>query len=102
MLPRPPPPCQRDPRHQTRNQNIILPKSSRLRKPWVLQELNLLSQSVGALTYYTIIKQCIVVSDGDIIPPYDTMGIIPQLYIRTNRRETSTFTQPFQPIHVFF
>jgi hypothetical protein len=41
-------------------------------------------QSVGALAYYTIIIQCIVVSDGGIIPSYNTAGILPQLYIRTN------------------
>ncbi len=50
------------------------------------------AQSVGALAYYTIIIQCIVVSDGDIIPPYNITGIIPQLYIWTNN--------PLQPMHV--
>ncbi len=31
------------------------------------------AQSVGALAYYTTIIQCIVVSDGGIIPPYNMM-----------------------------
>jgi hypothetical protein len=41
-------------------------------------------QSVGALAYYTIIIQCIVISDGGIIPPYNITSIILQLYIWTN------------------
>jgi hypothetical protein len=45
------------------------------------------AQSVGALAYYTIIIHCIVVSSGGIISPYNTAGIIPQLYIRTNNQE---------------
>ncbi len=42
------------------------------------------AQSVGALAYYTIIIQCIVVSDGGIIPLCNTAGILSQLYIRTS------------------
>jgi hypothetical protein len=39
---------------------------------------------MGALAYYAIIIQCIVVSDGGIIPLYNIAGIILQLYIQTN------------------
>jgi hypothetical protein len=39
------------------------------------------AQFVGALAYYTIIIQCIVVSDVGIIPPYNITSIITQLYI---------------------
>jgi hypothetical protein len=39
------------------------------------------AQSVGTLAYYIIIIQCIVIFYGDIIPPYNIRGIIPQLYI---------------------
>jgi hypothetical protein len=46
--------------------------------------IKVFAQSMGALAYYTIIIQCIVVSDGGIIPLYNTAGIIPQLYIQTN------------------
>ena len=55
MLPRPSPPRRRDPRQQTRNQSTRLPKSNRLRKPWVGQESHRLPQSMGELVYCTII-----------------------------------------------
>jgi len=46
--------------------------------------IELFTQSVGALAYYIIIIQCTIVSDGGIIPPYTTTGIILYLYIQTN------------------
>ncbi len=38
--------------------------------------IELFTQSVGAFAYYRIIIQCTIVSDGGIIPQYNTAGII--------------------------
>ncbi len=46
------------------------------------------AQSMGTLAYYTIIIQCIVLFYGGIILPYNTTGIVPQLYIRTDTPDT--------------
>ena len=68
----------------TWNQSTRLLELNCLQNPWVGQESNCLLQSVGTLAYCTVIIHCIVVFYVGIIPSYNTMGIIPQSYIRTN------------------
>ena len=88
----------------TRNHSTWLPKLNCLCNPWVGQESNWLLQSVGTLAYYTIITlySCFWWW-------YNTTGIIPQLYIRTNSHITqcldcAQFTRcmassPIWPLH---